>query len=68
MHRIHFDSSARHAGLIEFKQINNWLHGGLSCADSKKKFVGYDACGGLVIRDGAYLQQGFLGQARCGQF
>ena len=67
MHRIHFGSSATHADLIEFKQVHNQLDGGLSSAGGKKNFVGYDACSGLVIRDGAYLQPGFLGQGRCGQ-
>ena len=67
MHRIHFGSSATHADQIEFKQINNQLHGGLSRAGGKKNFVGYDACGGPVIWDGSDLQQAFLGQGRCGQ-
>ena len=36
MHRIHFGSSATDADLIEFKQIENRLHGGLSRAGGKK--------------------------------
>ena len=67
MHRTHFGSSATHADLIEFKQIDNQLDGGLSRAGGKKNFVGYDACSGPVIWDGSDLQQAFLGQGRCGQ-
>ena len=67
MYRFHFGSSATHADQIEFKQIKNQLHGGLSCAGGEKNFVGYDACSGPVIWDGSDLQQGFLGQGRCGQ-